>query len=550
MRRSVPFPGASFDREAAVVSGPQPVALDVAIVGAGFAGLFGLHRMRGLGLRTRVFERGAGVGGTWYWNRYPGARCDIESLEYSYQFSEELQQEWHWTERFATQPEILRYAEHVAERFDLMRDIQLETSIDRAAFDDATASWSVTTDRGESFSARYLILATGCLSSTNLPDFEGLADFAGETYHTGRWPHDPVDFRGKRVGVVGTGSSAIQSIPLIAQDAASLHVFQRTANYSIPAHNAPLDPEHEARVKADYRGFRAHNAQLPFGAGFAPNEQGALEVSQAERDAEYESRWQTGGLGFLSAYADLLFDAEANRTAGEFLRRKIHEIVRDPEVAALLSPDQVVGCKRLCVDTGYFDTFNRENVTLVDVRSAPIRRITKTGLETADAHYDLDMLVLATGFDAMTGSALRIDIRGPSGQTLGEKWAEGPRTYLGLATSGFPNFFTVTGPGSPSVLSNMIPSIEQHVNWIADCIGHLEQRGLKRIEATREAEESWVAHVNEVADETLYPSCNSWYLGANVPGKPRVFMPYLGFPPYVEKCDEVASNGYEGFLLS
>ena len=519
------------------------------MVGAGFAGLYALHRLRGLGLSVRVFEAGSGVGGTWFWNRYPGARCDIESLEYSYQFSEELQQAWRWSERYATQPEILRYLEHVADRFDLRRDIELDTRVVAAHFDDAASRWNVTTPRG-TVTARFCVMATGCLSSANVPRFEGAERFRGATYHTGRWPHEGVDFTGLRVGVIGTGSSAIQSIPLIAAQAEELFVFQRTPTYSIPAHNGPIDPELERSVRADYAGFRRRNAALPFGANFPINERSALAVTPEERAREYEARWRRGGLGFMTSFADLAFDRAANETAAEFVRGKIRSLVRDPAVAAKLAPTQVIGCKRLCVDTGYYATFNRPNVTLVDLREEPIESITESGLRTARAGYALDAIVYATGFDAMTGALLAIDIRGAGGRTLAAKWAEGPRTYLGLATAGFPNLFVVTGPGSPSVLSSMVPAIEQHVDWIAACIAWLGARGLERIEATRAAEDAWVAHVNEVAGATLYPQCNSWYLGANVPGKPRVFMPYLGFPPYVEKCNEVASRGYDGFAVA
>jgi len=526
----------------------SPRDFDAVIVGAGFAGLYMLHRLRELGLSVRVFEAGSGIGGTWFWNRYPGARCDIESLEYSYQFSPELQQDWEWSERFATQPEILRYLEHVADRFELRRDIEFETRVRSAHFDEASGRWAIDTERGP-VSARFCIMATGCLSSTNTPRFPGLDRYAGATYHTGRWPHEGVDFSGKRVGVIGTGSSAIQSIPVIAEQAAHLFVFQRTPNYSIPAHNAPLDPARVASVKADYAGFRAQNSQRPFGANFPVNEVSALQVDADERAREYESRWEQGGLGFFTAYHDLILDRAANDTAAAFVRAKIHSIVNDPAVAEALSPQQVVGCKRLCVDTNYYATFNRPNVTLVDVSDAPIAEILPAGLRTTRASYELDCIVFATGFDAMTGALLSIDIRGRAGQTLHDKWAAGPRTYLGLGTAGFPNLFLITGPGSPSVLSNMVPSIEQHVNWIADCIAYLRAQGRERIEATPAAEDAWVAHVNEVAGMTLYPSCNSWYLGANVPGKPRVFMPYLGFPPYVEKCNEVAAKGYEGFAL-
>ncbi len=524
---------------------------DAVVVGAGFAGLYMLHRLRGLGLATTVFETGSGVGGTWYWNRYPGARCDIDSLEYSYQFSDALQQEWEWTERYATQPEILRYANHVAERFDLLRDIRFETRVVSARFDDESLRWRIETDRGEAVSARWCIMATGCLSSANLPAIPGRESFRGRAYHTGRWPHEGVDFSGQRVGVIGTGSSAIQSIPLIAEQASRLYVFQRTPTYSVPAHNQPLDPETVREIKAGYRAFRERNAQQPFGFGsrLARPPEGALSLDEERREQVYEERWREGGLPFLATFADLMLDPAANETAAEFIRKKIRGIVRDPAVAERLLPTQVVGCKRLCVDTSYYATYNRENVTLVDLREEPIEAIDATGLATRARHYDLDAIVFATGFDAMTGALGRIDVRGRGGRTLEQKWSAGPRTYLGLATEGFPNFFMITGPGSPSVLSNMIPSIEQHVDWIADCIAHVRDRGAAGIEATAEAEDAWVDHVNAVGGHTLFPSCSSWYLGANVPGKPRVFMPYVGFPAFVAKCRDVVAKGYEGFVL-
>ena len=525
---------------------------DAIVVGAGFAGMYMLHRLRGLGLSVRVYEAGSGVGGTWFWNRYPGARCDVDSMEYSYQFSEELQQEWEWTERYATQAEILRYAEHVADRFDLLRDIVFETRVEAATWDEEASRWRLRTSAGDQVGATFYIMATGCLSSTNTPAFPGLERFEGDVYHTGRWPHEGVDFTGRTVGVIGTGSSAIQSIPLIAEQALELTVFQRTPNYSIPAHNAPLDPDDVREIKANYAGFRAANWTMPagFGSRHPGHEESALALGAGERHARYEERWQRGGLQFLGAFGDLGLNREANETAADFIRGKIREIVDDPEVAELLAPDQVVGCKRLCVDTGYYATFNRKNVSLVDVRKSPIEEITATGLRTGDAAYEFDALVLATGFDAMTGALLAVDIRVRGGLPLCEKWAAGPRMLLGLCTAGFPNFFTITGPGSPSVLSNMLPTIEQHVNWIADCIAAIRAGGHRTIEAEVEAEDAWVEHVNAVADLTLYKSCNSWYLGANVPGKPRIFMPLLGVPDYVARCKEIAATGYPGFVLA
>jgi cyclohexanone monooxygenase len=525
--------------------------LDAVIVGAGFAGLYMLYRLRGLGLRAHVFEAGDGVGGTWYWNRYPGARCDVESLDYSYSFSEELQQEWHWTERYASQPEILRYINHVADRFDLRRDVTLGTRVTAATFDEAAGRWTVRTDRGHAVSAWFCIMATGCLSDAQVPDIPGRESFAGPWYHTGRWPHEGVDFTGQRVGIIGTGSSAIQSIPIITAQARHLWVFQRTPNFSIPARNAPLDPEHERRWKASYAEHRRAARESRVGFVTERNECSALAVPQEERLRQYETRWSRGGLGFNSTFADLLTSLEANDTAAEFFRSKIRAVVRDPKVAELLAPTRYpVGTKRLCVDTNYYETYNRDNVTLVDLRRSPIEAITPHGLRTRDAEYTFDSLVFATGFDAMTGALLRVDIRGRAGRTLRAAWAEGPRTYLGLAVAGFPNLFTITGPGSPSVLSNMIVSIEQHVDWITDCLAHLREHGHATIEPTADAQEAWVQHVSDVGHMTLYPRAPSWYMGANVPGKPRIFMPYIGgVGVYRQKCDEVAAKGYEGFTL-
>jgi cation diffusion facilitator CzcD-associated flavoprotein CzcO len=522
---------------------------DAIVVGAGFAGLAMLHKLRKLGLGARVFEAGSGVGGTWFWNRYPGARCDVESMEYSYQFSDELQQEWTWSERYSPQSEILAYLDHVADRFDLRRDIQLETRVEKAEYDEQSRRWTVATDDGRTWSARFVIMATGCLSTTNFPAFPGQEKFRGEIYHSGRWPHHEVDFHGKRVGVIGTGSSAIQMIPLLAGDAAHLTVFQRTPNFSVPARNRPLDAEEVRRVKSQYGELRRVAATMGFGFNTRSSDKSTFEVSEDERLAEYESRWEQGGLPFLAAYTDMILDRKANDLAADFVRAKIAAIVRDPVLAEKLTPRTILGCKRLCADSGYFETFNRKNVALVDVNEEPIREITAQGLRAGEREIPLDILVFATGFDAMTGSLLGVDIRGRGGLSLRAKWEAGPRTYLGLATAGFPNLFMITGPGSPSVLSNMVPSIEQHVNWIGDLLTFMASRESAWVEAEPGAEDEWVAHVNEVASMTLYPGCNSWYLGANVPGKPRVFMPYFGFPAYVEKANDVAASGYRGFTL-
>ena len=524
---------------------------DAIVIGAGFGGMYMLHRLLQQGLSVRLLEQGSDLGGTWFWNRYPGARCDIQSVEYSYQFSEELQQEWVWSEKYATQPEILRYANHVAERFNLRPHMRFNARVEGARYDEQTGRWRVPVvgASAEELTARYVVSATGCLSSANTPDIPGVNDFSGAIYHTGQWPHEGVDFTGKRVAVIGTGSSAIQSIPHIAEQASHLTVFQRTANYSVPAHNRPLTEDEVAEVKGRYGEFRAANNELPFAAAFENSETNALDVALEDVEKELERRWQMGGLPFLGAFADLLFDERANKLAADFVRGKIAERVDDPEVAKLLMPDSIVGCKRLCVDTNYFETYNRDNVTLVDISEQGIQGISPTAIHCQGVEHSVDCIVFATGFDAMTGSLLKINYVGRDGISLAEKWAAGPRTFLGLCTKGFPNLFTVSGPGSPSVLTNMIPSIEQHVEWISDCIEFLEAGQYAGIEASQSAEDDWVTHVNEVADSSLYPGCSSWYLGANVPGKPRVFMPYLGFPPYVEKCNEVAADNYAGFEL-
>lgn len=524
--------------------------VDVVIVGAGFSGLFMLHRVRQLGLTAQVFEAGDDVGGTWYWNRYPGARCDIESVEYSYSFDDDLQQEWVWSERFASQPEILSYLQHVAERFELRQDIQFSTRVIGARFDDASSLWTVSTSDGSEITCRFLITAVGCLSSANMPNLPGRDRFAGATYHTGQWPHDGVDFTGLRVGVIGTGSSAVQSIPLIAEQAAQLTVFQRTPTYAAPARNEPLPLDELNKVKANYAELREGNQQMSgaYGSRTTCGDRSAFAVSDTERQQDYQDRWDKGGLILLHGFNDLLLNKEANDTAAEFVRGKISEIVTDADVAAKLTPTHVIGCKRLCLGTGYYETYNRDNVTLVDLRSDPLETVTPTGIRAGGVEYELDCIVYATGFDAMTGSLLKMNIQGPT-TSLAEAWEAGPRTFLGLGVHGLPNLFIITGPGSPSVLSNMAASIEFHVEWISDCLRSMQAKGQTRIEATEAAQANWVAHVNTVADRTLFPSCNSWYLGANVPGKPRVFMPLPGHPGYVQRCQTIAAAGYEGFEL-
>ena len=525
---------------------------DVIIVGAGISGLYMLYRMRRLGLSVRVIEAGGGVGGTWYWNRYPGARCDTDTIEYSYSFDEDLQQEWEWPERYPTQPEILNYLNHVADRFDLRRDIRFDTRVEAANYDETTSRWRIATDDRAKYSAQFLIMATGSISEPNIPKIEGMESFRGPIHHTARFPHDGVDFSGKRVAVIGTGSSAVQAIPVIAEQAAQLTVFQRSPQWSVPAHNRPVDPEFVAEIKADYAGFRARN-RLQSGAQLShipANDFSAMELSEEERQRVLEERWQLGGFPFFGAFNDITVSLESNKATADFVRDKIHAIVEDLTVAEMLTPDYTIHCKRPVLDSGYFETYNRSNVHLVDLRETPIAAITPNGIRTSEADYDLDIIVLATGFDNMTGALLRIDIRGRAGLSLRDTWVDGPVNYLGLQVAGFPNLFTITGPGSPSVLTNMMVAIEQHVEWVTDCISYMVENERDCIEATEEAQIAWVAHVNEVANATLWVSCHNWYQGDNIPGKPRVFMPLPGFPPYVEKCEEVVAKGYEGFLIT
>ncbi|MQA00863.1 MAG: NAD(P)-binding protein [Dehalococcoidia bacterium] len=527
--------------------------LDAVVIGAGFSGLYMLHRLRDeLSMSVRVYETGDGVGGTWYWNRYPGARCDSESYIYCFSFSDELLQEWNWSGKYPEQPEILSYLNHVADRFDLRRDIQFSTRVTSALFREADNRWEIETDQGDRVSAQFLITAIGCISASNVPDIKGLDSFEGEWYHTGAWPHEPVDFNNKRVGIIGTGSSGVQSIPVIAERAGHLTVFQRTPQFTIPARHETVDQKFLEEVKANYDEIW-HKARYSVGGIPAdPVEVSALTVTAEERQAVYERGWAEGGFRFFfGTFGDIQVDRRANDTAAEFIRSKIRETVKDPEVAEKLLPtDHPFGSKRALIDTNYFETYNRDNVTLVDIRHNPIVEITSKGIRTEDGEYELDIIVFATGFDAMTGTFFKIDIRGRDGEALKDKWAEGPKTYLGLAAAGFPNMFMITGPGSPSVLSNMPVSIEQHVEWICDFIEHLREHDAEVAEAEREAEAAWVDHVNEAAEMTLFPLANSWYLGANIPGKPRVFMPYPGgVGNYREKCDEVAADGYEGFTL-
>jgi cation diffusion facilitator CzcD-associated flavoprotein CzcO len=526
---------------------------DVMIVGAGFAGMYLLHKLRGQGFSARVYDAAGGVGGTWYWNRYPGARCDVMSVDYSFSFDPELEQEWEWEEKYATQPEILRYAKHVADRYNLWPDMQFDTRVEAAHFDEDQNRWLVATSAGDVVSAGHVVMAVGTLSAPKLPEIPGIETYQGATYQTQKWPHEGVDFTGKRVAVIGTGSSAIQSIPIIAGQAAHTTVFQRTPNYSMPAGNRPVDQAEIAKLKANYRDYRQRAKESFFGVPIDGDPKPCFEASEEERQATYQAGWDAGNLvGLIGAFSDVLFVQEANDTAAEFIRNKIRSTVKDPELAETLCPkDYPVGTKRPCLDTGYYETFNQPNVRLVDLRKTPITEITPKGIKVGDELIEVDAIVYATGFDAMTGSFTRVDIQGVGGVALKDQWANGPTTYLGLAVTGFPNFWSVTGPQSPSVLSNMMVSIEQHIDWIADCLVYLRDKGYNRIEAQPDAQTGWVEHSNELGDQTLYPKANSWYMGANVPGKTRVFLPYIGgCGPYRQKCDEVAANGYEGFKLS
>ncbi len=533
--------------------GPVPAKVDVVIVGAGFGGMHMLHRLRNEGFSVVSFETASDVGGTWYWNNYPGARCDIDSAVYHYWFNDDVNKDWRWPERFSAQPEIFAYAKHAADKMDLRKDIRFNTRVTSAKWNEDTLEWQFETDQGDRVSARYFISAVGCLSAARLPDYDGLDDFKGEWYHTGRWPHEKVDFTGKRVVQIGTGSSGIQAAPVIAKDAAHLSVLQRTPQFSVPAQNCALTDEMMEQGKVAKQAMRemmqSDNPQ-PF---FALAPKATFDDTPEQRQAHYEAVWAQGGAGMMMAYNDIMTDEAANEEVANFVRGKIREIVKDPETAELLCPTTYpFATKRICVDTGYFDTFNRDNVSLVDIKSDPIDRITAKGVRLKSGReLEADMIVFATGFDAMTGPIFNIDIAGTNGQKLRDKWEAGPRTYLGVTSEGFPNMFMLTGPGSPSVLSNVIFSNEQHVGWVADFLVNARAKGAKRIEAERASEDEWTNHVSDFAAQTLYLQAESWYLGANVPGKPRVFMPYVGGNAvYQKKIDEVASNDYAGFQIA
>ena len=525
------------------------VDVDVVVVGAGFSGLYLLYRLRKAGFSTRVFERGGDVGGTWYWNRYPGARCDVESLQYSYSFDEQLQQDWHWPEKFSAQPDILAYANHVADRFNLKKDIEFNIEVKASWFDEKLKTWKITTNTGEEINAQYFIMATGCISTTQIPNIKGLSDYVGNTFHTGDWPHEEVDFSGQSIAVIGTGSSGIQSIPVLAKQAKKLTVFQRTPNYSIPSQNEPMTKKYERSWKDVYSERRKEMRYSAHGSLKDLNDVPALSVDEDQRQELYTKRWAIGGTGFLGSFNDLLTNADANYTAAEYVRQQINRVVKDKETAEILCPRSYpIGTKRICIDTGYFETYNRENVKLVDISKKPIQRLVTDGIIVDDQLYPFDSIIFATGFDAMTGSIFNVDIKGRGGLALKEKWNAGPKTYLGLMSASFPNLFMITGPGSPSVKSNMIMSIEQHVDLVIETLLSMRRKGLSVVEPELEAENKWVDHVQEVANKTLFPQANSWYMGANIPGKPRLFMPYIGgVGAYREICEEIVANNYRGF---
>ncbi|WP_089721943.1 flavin-containing monooxygenase [Candidatus Entotheonella palauensis] len=530
---------------------------DAVVIGAGFSGMYMLKSLRDkLGLKVRVYEAGDTVGGTWYWNRYPGARCDSDSYIYCFTFDKQLLQEWEWSERYPEQPEILRYLEHVAERHDLKRDMQFRTRVTGAEFDEQHDQWTVHTDSGEAVTARYLIAAVGSLSHTNVPNFKGLENFQGQWYHTSRWPHEGVDFTAKRVGVIGTGATAVQAIPEIAQQAKHLTVFQRTANYCVPARNGKVDPELVKARKADYDGIVQRIRESPFGQEHYLIPQSVLDATPEEREREFDRMWDAGGFAFwLANYQDMLFVQEANDICADYIRRKIRSTVKDPAVVEKLMPKgHAYGTKRQPLDTNYYETFNKDNVLLVDAATdGGIDEITEKGIRAGGVEYEVDIIVLATGFDAMTGALKALNLKGRGGRTLDQEWSDGPHTYLGISVVGFPNLFTITGPQSPSVLTNMPVAIEQHVEWVADCIDHMRKTGKTSIEPTSQAQEEWVAHVNEVIGSTLFTSANSWYMSANIADKPRAFLPYLdpeGVGGYRKRCDAIAANGYEGFSLA
>lgn len=526
-----------------------PQSCDVVIVGGGVGGIYALYQMRQRGLSVRLFEAGSDVGGTWYWNSYPGARVDIPSYEYSYSFDPELQQEWRWPEKYSAQPELQKYFRHVVDRYDLREYITFDTRVTATGFDEATNRWHVETDGGEKVDCRFLILATGPLSEPIFPRVEGIDRFKGVSIHTGQWAQGGPDVKGKRVAVIGTGSTGAQVSPELAKEAEKLYLVQRTPAYSVPSQNRPLSDDEHKEVLENYDAIRARARKNRSNLGIDVCDDSALDVDAETRDRIYEERWEMGGLGFTAAFGDLYTSVEANGTAAEFVRKKIRQIVMDQGLADHLMPDTLIGAKRLCVDNGYFQMFNRNNVELVDLRENNLIEITEGGLLMERGEIPVDVIVFATGFDAITGALLKIDIRGRDGLSLREAWADGPETWLGIGTAGFPNLFLVNGPGSPAGLANMVVLAEDNVNWIADCIAHMERAGAETIEADKAAQSEWAERLTEMAEASIYPLANSWYVGANVPGKPRKFVSHMDYPEYLKACQQSAKAGYSGFLL-
>lgn len=531
-------------------SSPIGESCDAVVVGAGFMGTYALHRFLKKGMSVKLFEKGSGIGGTWFWNAYPGARCDVESMEYSYQFDDALQQEWEWTERYASQPEIRRYLEHVVDRFGLAENMQFNTAVTSVIFDDEMGHWVIETDKGDRVTATYCVLATGCLSQPIMPGIEGLDTFSGRMEHTGLWPQEEIDFTGLRVGIIGTGSSGAQSLPEISKTAAQVKVFQRTPAYCVPSQNRPLDPDSRAYMKQNYKKIRDKAWTTRAGIRYGLTDRLALEMPPDERDRYYEASWQRGGIGFTATFFDLFDLKEANETACAFVRKKIHEIVKDPDTAEILCPYDVIGCRRLVVVNDYYESFNKPNVELIDVSETPIERISPEGIVVGDETHELDLIILATGFDAITGALTRMDIRGRNGVVLKDRMFSDPKALMGIMFSDFPNLFTSNGPGAVAALSNMVPMIEFSVDWVMDCIGYLERNGKKLIEPKHDAEDAWAKYVDDMATASLYVSCRSYYLGDNVPGKPRKFLLFQGVPEYVEKCKALANEGYKAFNIN
>jgi cation diffusion facilitator CzcD-associated flavoprotein CzcO len=510
-----------------------------------------LHKLRSYGFNARIFEKAPHIGGTWYWNKYPGARCDTESLQYSYQFSEELQQEWEWSEKYATQPEILKYLKHVEKKFKLSESITLNRTITDIIYDGKAGLYKIRSNHSEEYYSKFCILASGCLSVPIKPNIMGVENFTGEIFQTSKWPDKNIDFNNKNVAIIGTGSSGVHVIPIIAEYCKKLFVLQRTPNYAVPAHNRKLSDEYVKKFKDNYKVNREKAKKLVSGFLTHYNSASALEVNDSELKREYDKRWEAGGLAFLAAFCDITYNKSANKTATDYIESKIKEIVEDQKIAKLLTPNSIVGCKRLVIDSNYYATYNRKNVALIDINQEPIKTLTEKTLKLKNIELDIDTLILSTGFDAMTGAINNINIVGENSKTLKDKWSSGPSSYLGLMVNGFPNLFTITGPGSPSVLTNMIPTIEQHVDWIAECIRYMKKRSYYSIEANLEAERSWVKFNEDSARNTLRYECKSWYLGSNVKDKQRIFLPFVGgLPAYIKKCEEIVKNSYEGFRFS